>query len=165
MYCREYNLCMQAPRICDYQTATYMLTIEDITDPSVELEPIQSTYTGSNGNVMEVVMLTIDHNYTLFISVVENHFEIQVSKSKNFSTFFCTNSWFLFFPTRWRILHLYNNIIVAHIYIITNIHTYTHTCAHACTYTHTNTHTCTQQTAATLFRSGASGTSSGMSRK
>ena len=77
---------MQAPFICDYQTANYMLTIEDITDPRVDLEPMESTYVGSNRNVMEVVMLTIDHNYTLFISVVENHFKIEVSTSKNFST-------------------------------------------------------------------------------
>ena len=63
-----------------------MLTIEDITDPRVDLEPMESTYVGSNRNVMEVVMLTIDRNYTLFISIVENHFKIEVSTSKNFST-------------------------------------------------------------------------------
>ena len=76
----------QAPLICDYQTATYVLTIEDLTDPTVDLEPIQSSYNGSDRNVMEVVRLTIDHNYTLHISVVETNFGIEVSMSKNFST-------------------------------------------------------------------------------
>ena len=78
---------MQAPHICDYQTANYTLTIEDITDPTVELEPIQSSYTGSDRNVAEVVQLTIDHSYTILISVVENHYGIEFRKSKNFSTF------------------------------------------------------------------------------
>ena len=51
-----------------------MQTIEDLTDPTVELKSIQSSYAGSDRNVMEVVRLTIDHNYTLHISVVENKF-------------------------------------------------------------------------------------------
>ena len=76
---------LQAPLICDYQTAKYVLTIKDTTDPNVVVEPIQSTYTGSDRNIMEVVTLIIDHNYTLFISVIENHFKIKVSKSKKFS--------------------------------------------------------------------------------
>ena len=63
-----------------------MLTIEDLTDPTVELKSTQSSYAGSDRNVMEVVQLTIDHNYTLHISVVENSFGIEVSMSKNFST-------------------------------------------------------------------------------
>lgn len=73
--------------------------IVDITDPTVDLAPIKSTYTGGNRNVKEVVALTIDHNYTLFISVVEDHFGIEVSQSINFSTSsFCVcNLWF-FFP-------------------------------------------------------------------
>ena len=62
-----------------------MLTFEDLTDPRVNLEPIQSSYNGSDRNVMKVVRLTIDHNYTLHISVVENNFGIEVSTSKNFS--------------------------------------------------------------------------------
>ena len=62
-----------------------MLIIEDTTDPKVDLEPIENTYTGSNRNVVEVVTLMIDHNYTLFVFVVENHFQIEVSKSINFS--------------------------------------------------------------------------------
>ena len=78
---------LQAPLICDYQAAKYVLTIEDITDPRVVLEPIESSYFGSNRNIMEVVMLTIDHNYTLFITIVENHFKLEVSTSKNFSMF------------------------------------------------------------------------------
>ena len=61
-------------------------TFEDLTDPTVDLEPIQSSYAGSNRNVMEVVHLTVDHNCTLFISVVENYFGVEVSKSKTFST-------------------------------------------------------------------------------
>ena len=75
----------QAPLICDYQTATYTLTIEDMTDPTVDLEPIQSSYDGIDRNIREVVSLTIDHNYTLRISVVENNFGIEVLTSKNFS--------------------------------------------------------------------------------
>ena len=63
-----------------------MLTIEDLTDSAVDLEPIQSSYNGSDRNVMEVVWLTIDHNYTLHISVVENNYGIEVSTSKNFGT-------------------------------------------------------------------------------
>ena len=63
-----------------------MLTFEDLTDPTVDLEPIQSSYAGSDRNVMEMVWLTIDHDYTLLISVVENNFGVEVSKSKNFST-------------------------------------------------------------------------------
>ena len=49
-------------------------TFEDLTDPTLDLEPIQSSYAGSNRNVMEVVQLTVDHNCTLLISVVENYF-------------------------------------------------------------------------------------------
>ena len=80
------DLILQAPLICDYQTAIYMLTFEDLTDPTVDLEPIQFSYAGSDRNVTEVVQLTVDHNYTLFISVVENYFGVEVSTSKNFST-------------------------------------------------------------------------------
>ena len=64
----------------------YVLTFEDLTDPTVDLEPIQSSYAGSDRNVMEVVQLTVDHNYTLFISVVESYFGVEVSKCKNFNT-------------------------------------------------------------------------------
>ena len=70
-----------------------MLTIENLTDPTAELKSIQSSYAGSDRNVMEVVWLIIDHNYTLHISVVENNFETEASTSKNFSTslFLCTD--------------------------------------------------------------------------
>ena len=63
--------------------------IEDITDPRVNLDPIESTYNGSNRYVMEVVTsgLTINHDYTLFVFIVENDFNVNVSKSINFSTF------------------------------------------------------------------------------
>ena len=63
-----------------------MLTIEDLTDPTAELKSIQSSYARSDRNVMEVVWLIIDHNYTLHISVVENNYGIEVSTSKNFGT-------------------------------------------------------------------------------
>ena len=79
--------CMQAPLICDYQTANYTLTIEDVTDPKLQSLTRQSTYTGSNRFVVEFVTsgLKVDNNYTLFISVVENHFKLEVSNSVNFS--------------------------------------------------------------------------------
>ena len=78
---------MQAPLICDYQIANYTLTIEDVTDPELQLLTRQSTYTGSNRSVVEVFAsgLKVDHNYTLSISVVEQEFEIEVSTAVNFS--------------------------------------------------------------------------------
>ena len=78
---------MQAPLICVYQTATYTITIEDVTDSGMQSLTRQSTYTGSNRFVGELFTsgLKVDHNYTLFISVVENHFKLEVSNSVNFS--------------------------------------------------------------------------------
>ena len=83
--CHDLVPLLQAPLICDYQTTSYTLTIEDITGPRGDLAPIESTYTGRNRQVTEVVTLTIDHNYMLFVSVIENHFRIEVSQSVNFS--------------------------------------------------------------------------------
>ena len=78
---------MQAPLICDYQSANYTITIEDVTDPKLQSLTRQSTYNGSNRLVVELFTsgLKIDHNYTLFISVVENNFKLEVSNSVNFS--------------------------------------------------------------------------------
>ena len=83
-----YVHCVQAPLICDYQTATYTITINDVTDSGLQSLTKQSTYTGSNRLVVQLFTsgLKIGHNYTLFISVVENHFKLQVSNSVNFST-------------------------------------------------------------------------------
>ena len=77
---------MQAPFICDYQTANYTLTIEDITDSELQLLTRQSSYTGSNRSIVEIFTsgLKIDHNYTLFISVVEEEFKTEVSAAVNF---------------------------------------------------------------------------------
>ena len=78
---------MQAPLICEYQTAKYTLTIEDTTDP--ELPPLtrESTYSGNNRSVMEMFTsgLQINHNYTLFLSVVEGELNTEVSTALNFS--------------------------------------------------------------------------------
>ena len=101
-----------------------MLTIEDTTDPNVVVEPIQSTYTGSDRNVMEVVMLIIDHNYTLFISVVENHFKIEVSKSKNFSTSNLCNILISFFQPGGE--HTQSHTM-SYTQCHTPVHTHTHT--------------------------------------
>ena len=78
---------MQAPLICDYQTANYIITIEDVADPELQSLTRQSTYTGSNRSVVEIFTsgLKINRNYTLFISVVENHFKLEVSNAVNFS--------------------------------------------------------------------------------
>ena len=80
---------MQAPYICDYQTANYTLMIADITDP--ELPPLtrESTYSGSNRSIMEMFTsgLQINHNYTLSISVVGD-FNAEVSTALKFSTLF-----------------------------------------------------------------------------
>ena len=128
-----------------------MLTIEDTTDPNIVVDPIQSTYTGSNRNVMEVVMLTIDHNYTLFISVVENHFKIEVSKSKNFSTSNLCNI-LISFPARWR-THTLTTLSYTQCHAPVHTHTHTHNhkyisahaharaCMHTLIHTHTKTHT------------------------
>ena len=81
---------MQAPFICDYQTANYTLTIKDITDP--ELLPLikDSSYSGSNRSIVEMFTsgLQINHNYTLSISVVEEDFNAEISTALNFSTLF-----------------------------------------------------------------------------
>ena len=78
---------MQAPLICEYQTANYTLTIEDTTDP--ELLPLtrESTYSGNNRSVMEMFTsgLQINHNYTLVLSVVEGELNTEVSTALNFS--------------------------------------------------------------------------------
>ena len=139
---------MQAPLICDYQTAKYVLIIEDTTDPNVVVEPIRSTYTGSDRNVMEVVMLIIDHNYTLFISVVENHFKIEVSKSKNFSTSnLCNILIFFFSQARWRIHPLTYNVLCtmsyssAYTHTHNHKHTYTRACMHTLIHSYTKVHT------------------------
>ena len=81
---------MQAPLICDYQTATYTITIEDVRDPELRSLTRQSTYTGSNRSAVELFTswLKIDHNYTLFISVVEEEFKIEVSTKVNFGMSF-----------------------------------------------------------------------------
>ena len=81
---------MQAPPICDHQTANYKLTIQDTTN--AELQPLirQSIYTGSSrSDVMEMITsgLQINCNYTLIISIVEEEFEVEVSTA-NFSTSF-----------------------------------------------------------------------------
>ena len=78
---------MQAPLICDYQTASYIITIEDVTDPQLQSLTRESTYTGSNRYIVEVFMsgLKVDHNYTLSISVVEQEFDVEVSTAVNFS--------------------------------------------------------------------------------
>ena len=79
---------LQAPVICDYQMANYTLTVKDISDPGVNLKPIESSYTGRNRYIMGVIAsgLMIDHNYTLYVSVVESHFKLERSQSINFST-------------------------------------------------------------------------------
>ena len=73
--------------------ATYTLTIEDITDPDqLELLNRQSTYTGRNRSVVEVFTsgLKIDHDYTLFISVIDNHYNTEITNSTNFCmSLFC----------------------------------------------------------------------------
>ena len=78
---------MQAPLICEYQTANYTLTIKDTTDP--ELLPLtrESTYSGNNRSVMEMFTsgLQINHDYTLFLSVVEGELNTEVSTALNFS--------------------------------------------------------------------------------
>ena len=84
---------MQAPFICDYQTANYTLTIEDITDP--ELLPLtrESAYSGSNRSIVEMVTfgLQINHDYTLSILVVGEDFNAEVSTALKFSMLFtCT---------------------------------------------------------------------------
>ena len=109
--------------------------IEDITDPRVNLEPIESTYTGSSRYIMEVITsgLMIDHNYILFISVVENHFKIKVSESINFST-----------------SSLHSNFRIASLIEDNNYYVHTHT--HLCAHTH-NTNIQLNYTA-TLFHPG-----------
>jgi hypothetical protein len=82
---------MQAPFICDYQTANYTLMIEDTTEP--ELLPLtrESTYSGSNrSQIVEMITsgLQINHNYTLSISVAGEGFNAEVSTALNFSTSF-----------------------------------------------------------------------------
>ena len=82
---------VQAPFICDYQTASYMLTIQATT--VIELQPMinrQSVYTGWNRSIVEVVTtgLQINYNYTLTITVVEEDFEVEVSSAVNFSMFY-----------------------------------------------------------------------------
>ena len=82
---------MQAPLICDYQTARYMLTVQATAD--IELQPLirQSIYTGRNRSIVEIITtgLQINHNYTLIITVVEDDFnDIEVSTAVNFSTSF-----------------------------------------------------------------------------
>ena len=82
---------VQAPFICDYQTASYMLTIQATT--GVELQPViirQSVYTGWNRSIVEVVTtgLQINYNYTLTITVVEEDFEVEVSSAVNFCMFY-----------------------------------------------------------------------------
>ena len=81
---------MQAPLICDYQAASYMLTIQATTD--IELQPLirQSIYTGTNRSIMEIITtgLQINHNYTLIITVMEDDFDIDVSTAVNFGMSF-----------------------------------------------------------------------------
>ena len=161
--------CVQAPLICDYQTATYTITIEDLADSGLHSLTRQSTYTGSNRFVVELFTsgLKIDHNYTLLISVVENNLKLEVSNSVNFSM----SSLILMCM---HVLELVSHYLMAvrehyylamHTYTHTHKHTHTHTHTHAHTHTHTHTHS-NIQTTATLFRpTGATGTSSGMSRK
>ena len=80
---------MQAPFICDYQTANYTITIEQL--PSSELPPItrESTYVGSSRMITEMFStddeLKPSTNYTLTITVVEESFETNVTQVKNFS--------------------------------------------------------------------------------
>ena len=84
---------MQAPFICDYQTANYTLTIEDITDPELLSLTRESAYSGSNRSIVEMVTfgLQINHDYTLSILVVGEDFNAEVSTALNFSMLFtCT---------------------------------------------------------------------------
>ena len=90
-------VCVQAPFICDYQTASYMLTIQATT--GVELQPPirQSVYTGWNRSVVEVITtgLQINYNYTLTITVVEEDLDVEVSTAVNFSMFYGNSHKFL----------------------------------------------------------------------
>jgi hypothetical protein len=78
---------MQAPFLCDYQTASYTLIVQASTH-GVELTPLvrQSVYTGWNRSIVEIITtgLQINYNYTLIITVMEEHFETEVSSAANF---------------------------------------------------------------------------------
>ena len=108
--------CMQAPLICEYQTANYTLTIEDTTDP--ELPPLtrESTYSGNNRSVMEMFTsgLQINHNYTLVLSVVEGELNTEVSIALNFSKslYMWQFSEYINKIHKNLIIHLYNSITI-----------------------------------------------------
>ena len=84
---------MQAPLICDYQTANYTLTIEDITFPEIQPLTRQSSYTGSKRSIVEVFTsgLLINRDYSLSISVVEDQLQVEVSTEVKFSMYTCYN--------------------------------------------------------------------------
>ncbi len=75
---------MQAPFICDYQTAiaSYILTIQATTN--INFQPLirQSTYTGWNRSIVEVITagLQINYNYTLIVTIMEENFEVNFCK-------------------------------------------------------------------------------------
>ena len=89
------HIYMQAPQICDYQTANYTLRIEDVTDSEMPPLTREGSYTGSNNSVTEVFTsgLKIDSNYTVFLSAAENQSGTEVSIFVNFSVFslFCVD--------------------------------------------------------------------------
>ena len=128
--------CVQAPLICDYQTATYTITIEDLADSGMQSLTRQSTYTGSNRFVVELFTsgLKINHNYTLLISVVENNLKLEVSNSVNFSM----SSLILICMHVLKVVTHYLMAVWENYYLAMHIHAHTQT--------HTHTHTLTTNT-------------------
>ena len=83
---------MQAPFICSFQTAFYIITIEDLSHSnSLFGVPAavsrQANYTSSSRMINETFSseLRANKNYTLTITIVEEMFEAVVSQKKNFS--------------------------------------------------------------------------------
>ena len=83
---------MQAPFICSFQTAFYIITIEDLSHSNSSFGvptavSRQANYTGSSRMINEIFSseLKANKSYTLTIIVVEEMFEVVVSQEKNFS--------------------------------------------------------------------------------
>ena len=64
--------CIQAPLICDYQTANFTLTIEDITDPTLQSLTRKSLYTGRNRLIEEMIISGLQIKHFSYLLWKEN---------------------------------------------------------------------------------------------
>ena len=82
-------LLLQAPFICNYQTSSYTIEIDDTTNPGPPVVTRRNTYTGSSRIIEEMIEgeLAMNSNFTVTVTVSDENFDGNITATTKFSEY------------------------------------------------------------------------------